>query len=348
MRTLALVRFALCMSLASTMLAGCGGSQLPIAAPGAMPQSRTIAAHTDRSGSWMLPEAKGEDLLYVSDAGSKVVDIYSYPKGVKVGQLTGFAGPGGLCVNRAGDVFVTNRTISGDSNIIEFSHGDKSPIHTLHDPGMEPSGCAVSPMTGDLAVTNYCRVSASGCDGHGNILLYPNASGSPKRYVDRSVNAFYFCGYDNRGTLYADASGRRNGFFDLLKLPKGGHAFVDIQIDFDSSGSGIANPGAVQWDGKLLAIGDEQVEFLKPLVYRVDPANGHVAATITLRRSEFVQQFFIYDSVLLAPNEFSKSGRLHGEIQFYNYPKGGAPTRIIDDGSQPAGAVVSPSARHDR
>jgi len=47
------------------MLAACGGSQTPIGAPGAMPQSRAIATHAQHGGSWMLPEAKGRDLLYV-------------------------------------------------------------------------------------------------------------------------------------------------------------------------------------------------------------------------------------------------------------------------------------------
>jgi hypothetical protein len=39
------------------MLAGCGGSQTPIGALGAMPQRRAIATHAERGKSWMLPEA---------------------------------------------------------------------------------------------------------------------------------------------------------------------------------------------------------------------------------------------------------------------------------------------------
>lgn len=46
---------------------GCGGSQPPIGAPDAMPQSRAVAAHADSAGSWMLPEAKSEALLYAAD-----------------------------------------------------------------------------------------------------------------------------------------------------------------------------------------------------------------------------------------------------------------------------------------
>ncbi len=40
MKSLGLSRYALAISAASTLLAGCGGSQPPIGAPGAMPQSR--------------------------------------------------------------------------------------------------------------------------------------------------------------------------------------------------------------------------------------------------------------------------------------------------------------------
>jgi len=52
-----LSRAALGMGLTAAMLAGCGGSQPQIAAPGAMAQSRAIARKTDRGGSWMLPTA---------------------------------------------------------------------------------------------------------------------------------------------------------------------------------------------------------------------------------------------------------------------------------------------------
>ena len=57
MTTLDFNRYVLCSCVAA-MLAGCGGTQSPIGMPGAMPQSRTIAAHAEGGGFWMLPEAK--------------------------------------------------------------------------------------------------------------------------------------------------------------------------------------------------------------------------------------------------------------------------------------------------
>ena len=59
-------RVAFGVGSAVVMLAGCGGSQPPIGAPAAMPQSLVLATRADRSGSWMLPEAKKRTLLYLS------------------------------------------------------------------------------------------------------------------------------------------------------------------------------------------------------------------------------------------------------------------------------------------
>jgi hypothetical protein len=44
-----------CCVGAAAMLAGCGGSQPPIGAPGAIPEASAIAPHAVRGKSWMLP-----------------------------------------------------------------------------------------------------------------------------------------------------------------------------------------------------------------------------------------------------------------------------------------------------
>jgi hypothetical protein len=78
-RSLDFSRYALMVYVSAAMLAGCGGSQPAIGAPGAMPQTSAIAAHADRGTSWMLPEAASQDLLYVSS--HNYVSIYTYPGG---------------------------------------------------------------------------------------------------------------------------------------------------------------------------------------------------------------------------------------------------------------------------
>jgi hypothetical protein len=84
-------RYAFSTSMATALLAGCGGSQPPIGALGAMPQGRAVATHHGRGGSWMLPKARSEDLLYVSDPEKTDVYVYSYRSGQLVGTLTGFS-----------------------------------------------------------------------------------------------------------------------------------------------------------------------------------------------------------------------------------------------------------------
>jgi len=59
------------LALAFAMFAGCGQSGTSI------PQSRSPQAH-QLGKSWMLPEAKNEDLLYVSDDAGNIL-ILSYP-----------------------------------------------------------------------------------------------------------------------------------------------------------------------------------------------------------------------------------------------------------------------------
>jgi hypothetical protein len=169
-----LARYVLSISVAVAFLVGCGASQPPIAS-GAMPQSRRIGTNASRGGSWMLAEAKSEDLLYASRY-SAGISVYSYPSGQKVGQLNGIANIRGLCPDADGNVYVT----SEPGAVYEYAHGGSKPINTLTDPG-SAYGCAVDPRTGDLAVTNY---STQGSD-YGDVAVFQNGSGTP-------TTSFYF------------------------------------------------------------------------------------------------------------------------------------------------------------
>jgi hypothetical protein len=54
-----LARYALSIGAAAALLAGCGGSQPPIDATGAMAQTFATAVHTNRGKSWMLQRREG-------------------------------------------------------------------------------------------------------------------------------------------------------------------------------------------------------------------------------------------------------------------------------------------------
>ena len=81
MKSLDFSRYVAGSCVAAAMLAGCGGSQPPIGAPGAMPQTSAIATHADRGTSWMLPGTSAGDLVYATSVAFGNVYVYTYPKG---------------------------------------------------------------------------------------------------------------------------------------------------------------------------------------------------------------------------------------------------------------------------
>ena len=89
------IRYAITIGAAAALLAGCGGSQPPIVASGAMTRGRAPLQH-----------ATDSDLLYVVDS-TRGVYVYRYPSGEEVGLLKVNASAG-LCSDKKGDVFVTD------------------------------------------------------------------------------------------------------------------------------------------------------------------------------------------------------------------------------------------------
>lgn len=61
----AVCRYASSLGVAA-FLTACAGWAPPMGAPRAIAQTSALATHAERGTSWMLPEAKSGDLLYVS------------------------------------------------------------------------------------------------------------------------------------------------------------------------------------------------------------------------------------------------------------------------------------------
>jgi hypothetical protein len=69
------------------------------------------------------------------------VDVFAYPDGKKVGELTGFYSPFGICIDKSQDVWITNYS---PPQVVEYQHGGTSPISKLSVPEW-PTGCAFDP-----------------------------------------------------------------------------------------------------------------------------------------------------------------------------------------------------------
>jgi len=306
------------------MLAGCG-SQPSIG----LPQSVTQQSHNapDNDGaSWMAPDAASQDLLYVTDV--RTVTVYSYPQGRLFGELKHFYIATGMCVDKKGDVFVVDE---GYNKIFEYAHGGTKRLATLVSPTEGAVGCSIDSTTGNLALTSQSFGTQA------TVAIYKNARGTPTTYTDSALDQFYFCGYDDKGNLFADGQSAPGGTGDtaFAELPKGSGSFTNITLN-----QYIGWPGGVQWDGKYVAVGDQ----LTPAIYRftVERRHGNRVGTTHMDGAVNVKQFWIQDQRLIAPNTISGQGGRGSKAILYNYPAGGKAIKKIAKGVIDAqGAVVS-------
>jgi hypothetical protein len=315
------VSYALSICAVAALLAGCGGSQPPIGAPGGMLQSRAVATHAERGGSWMLPEAKSEDLLYVSDSDEDLVFVYSYPKRTLVQTLTLQETPEGLCSDLNGDVYVTAVDSISQSYIYEYAHGGSQPIATYNDPGAVAGGCASDPVTGNLAVTNY--VSGSGT-AHGDVAVFNNASGVPQTYFDPKIPRYFLCTYDSLGNLYV-TGGTTPDFFD--ELPAGGDALSEITLNQSIIPASIQSVA-----DELIITNATGVTGGDLPVYQVQVSgsSGSVVGSTLLATQDhrYVAngQYFTKGHTIMGPGLSGSDSNL---VNFWRYPKGGLPKHVL-------------------
>jgi hypothetical protein len=293
-------------AFALAFIAACGGPSL----------QGPLAVSSAASRSWIAPNAKAQDLLYISDLGANAVDVYSYPDLKLVGSLHGFGSVAGLCSDTAGTVFVVDE--AGPVEV--YAHGGSTPIRSLATSGA-PYGCAVDPTTGNLALTQLSSYLYSA------VWIYPKAKGAPAKYNDEQIDSTYFCGYDPNGNLIVDGW-NRSAQIILVELPKHGKSLRIVNFGDGKSGT---TPGGVQWDGTYVAVADKG----SGAIYRTSEG-GKVAQTVKLTDGANVLQFWIAGSTLIGPNAQSP-----GTVGFWRYPAGGAPTKTLKGFYYPFGATLS-------
>ena len=218
----------------------------------------------------MLPEAKSSDLLYVSTYNDNAVHVFSYPKGVPMGGLSGFNHVGGLCTDMAGDIWV------GDyDKVLEFAHGGTQPMAILDNP--MPSSfigsCSVDSTTGNLAIANTPFGSA-----YGNVGVYRHAEGSA---LYRQIYQPQQCSYDDRGNLYCDTYALESSGFGLYKLPAGKKTFSKLKLN-----KSIFAPGGVQWDGQYLAVGDAKLNIVYR--FRIQARRGSSVGSVSFQEQTWL------------------------------------------------------------
>lgn len=320
--------------------AGCGATPTT----GTMPQTATGSAQT---GAYPGARSSG-DLLYVDDSGTDYSRAYAlaytYPQGKHVTTLTGFRRLAGECSDANGNVFIVapGEELSNPTTIYEFAHGGSQPMATLSESG-EGFGCAVDPTTGNLAVANTSDQDNPYKSGYGGVAVFTNAQGNPTMYYSSTIEAFWYCGYDDKGNLYLSAS--ESSGLGLASLPAGSGSSIElVSLNKSLYDAWYFSP-SVQWDGKEMTVSSTLRQGgigsdSGPInVYRLS-ISGQKATVIGTTRLDAPQerhrgQSWIQGKTIIGINYY------HGrpQITFWPYPRGGNPSREITHSQNPAASI---------
>jgi hypothetical protein len=324
--------YALAAGACAAIFAGCSAGSPAAFGPSPSSSQASIhgvssGVHPDRGRSWMSPEAKKSDLLYVTDSSTYDVYVYSFPKGKLVGTLTNQNNPAGMCTDSKGDVYVTQ--LYGGGHIVEYAHGGTNPINTLSDSSYEPGACSVDPTTGNLAVANIVSDSF----GQGTLMVFKNASGSGTLYAPPGTGDWFSvntAGYDDKGNIYF--AGSCDSAFCAGELASGASTTENVSLN-----KSPVNCGTVEWDGKYVTFDDQS----DGTVYRYtfSGTNGTEVSSTSLDDSSDVDGSWISGKYVAAPQQNG------ADVLVYKYPAGGKPTHTITGSTQPFGTTISVAKR---
>ena len=275
--------------------AGCGGPQGTSTASSALVGQSSLAVKATP-----IPKK----LIYVSSDGGASY-VLTYPDGKLVGTIN--ESSQGVCSDTSGNAFLIVST-----TILVYAHGATTENQTISLPS-QGFGCAVDPVTGDLAVVT---------SNQNEITIFTPPYAKSKAYPYTSFSAS-FCGYDNQGNLFVDGRTVGSNALGLLKLPAGGSSLQSITITPPAD----LSAGSVQWDGKYLtvevAIGRKHPHaFIDRL--EVTGSTATVVAKTTFKglpQSAYLS-WIEGKRILLI---YARLGRGNVNIGIWKYPGGGKP-----------------------
>jgi hypothetical protein len=311
-------RLAAVQAALAAVLVGCTFVAVPQTAPEAL---QSFASQT----RLLEHEVSGQNLLYITGFANSATALflYSHPQGRHEKTITGYplVVLRGDCADAAGHVYVVNASGS-NSQVLIYAHGGTSPMRILNVEASEAFDCSVDNATGDLAIF------AS------KLLIYTKAKGSPKEYSYLPYTAPIGCDYDNKGDLFIEGVSEHKKIgqpwrVTLSELANGASKLVSIAIPRIEEMYSI---GSDRWDGKYLALGNGAGK-----IYRLAVSGGKAKTigVVSLDGSFDVGSIWIQGGTIAGANYDSRS------VMIWDYPKGGEPTKVINNVGSGDGVAVS-------
>jgi len=322
-------------------VAGCApsaNSASPLA-PLAM-RSVPTALQSESRRSWMLPKARAATLVYAVDASTGDVNVYDYANGQQVGTISGdFIVSAAGCVDARGDVFLT-----AAGNVMEYAHGGTTPLRT-YTPGRGTIvGCSVD-AKGDLAISTSTP---------GGVVIY--AKGNPEHsatYSNSECEDQAAMGYDDKGDVIG--AGKYDDVEVCAVLAR-----ARQETTLSTSGMTINSPNGTMWDGKYVAVSDEEAGSEREVtgIYEATLSGSNLTSrhevllTDTCYRGySSVLNPFILGTTNTPVN--NRQGRVvvgvnslcfesgSGGLEYWHYPKGGNPYKMYVTTDEISVLVVS-------
>jgi hypothetical protein len=283
-----------------------------------------------------FPGAKraGEIIYLSQEAYQDSVLFFNYKTDKQLGTLMNFVIPMGQCVDKRGDVWITDED---KHSIQEYAHGGTSPLKTLSTYGLA-QGCSVDPTTGNLAVAN--RYSASG--GDGDILVFKNGSGTPTAYTNSYCNVLDSPGYDSNGNLYVGAEYEQKGASVVCELPAGASSMRTVTVSVT-----VGSAGTVMWDGKYITLADlfyggGPTTAIYQMTEQASSGNLTVVGTTVLQDDDCGSGWTIVGQSYIVGKKNTPANKQQGTVvmgdnsycedepfDFWAYPAGGNPIKQI-------------------
>ncbi len=196
MKPSAVSRYALSSCLAVAFLAGCGGSQPPIGASGAMPRASSQSSEIVKPSSAGSTYKVSGPLLYVANIGLNLAPLTIYdadannPKPIAT-ISKGIDNSRGTCIDSDGTLYVTNFA-TGTGWVSEYALGQTKPLRLITKGIAFPGYCAID-ASDNLWVTNL---------GGDDVTEY--LKGSTKLHATITKGLTYPVGIaiDHEGNLY--------------------------------------------------------------------------------------------------------------------------------------------------
>jgi len=331
MKISSLANYAVGVTVAAALLAGCSTSGSSGLNPSMGTQSKAIPGHAlSYNGRLiapaMMPQVRPIQIpvspdhkkkptdQYVSNFYSSQILSFDYPKGTgSTGTITAATDPQGECTRTGKKTWWA--VSSGSDQVMEFKAGGTTPIATLSITAGEPAGCSVNKKTGDLAVSVL---------GTGDVVIFAGGKGSGTTVSDALSNS-YFIGYDAAGDLFVD--GFNGSFPGMSEMKAGSSSFSIVTLP-----NSIAFPGQVQWDGKFITLDDQSAASIYQ--YTVSGGSATLEGTVGLSGVSDCVQTWIAKGIVICPDAGNNNATI------FKYPAGGSAIATLSGSFDlPIGAV---------